>query len=319
MKSVNWICSILISAPFVVSAEIVERLVATVNDEIITQSDLAHFSEKINKGGFLDDLLLFGRTSEDIKKNKQEQLNYMIYERMMDSEVKRLNLSITIERVEQEIREIAKRNKMTKSELLSAIVSQGVSVSEYQDFLKSKIEHQSLVDSEIASKIRISDDEILTEYTQLHPSASTTGVYEYNIAHIFFNSKKGGAEAAQTRAEEVVQKLRAGGSFELLAEQHSEDSNFSSGGVLGTFKAGEFSQELEKAVTKINPGETTGVIKQKGNFHILKLLSKKLVSDPQFEKEKNHIREQLYEKTFRAQFKNWLNFKKEDSYIRVNK
>jgi peptidyl-prolyl cis-trans isomerase SurA len=236
----------------------------------------------------------------------------------MDSEVKRLNLSVTIERVEQEIRDIAKRNGINRNELIAAVTQQGITVSEYQDFIKSKVERQSLIEAEITSKIRVSDEDVLAQYSRMYPTSSA-GTYEYTIAHILFNPKKGGPEAALERAEAVEKKLKAGESFEVLAEQHSEDSNFSAGGVLGTFRAGEFSREMEAAVAKINPGETTGVVHSRGGIHILKLLSKKVVSDAKYEKEKEKIRNQLFEKAFQKQFKNWLDAKREESFIRINK
>jgi peptidyl-prolyl cis-trans isomerase SurA len=299
-------------------AEIVEHVVVIINNEIITQSDVANFSKKLQKNNFLDELLLFGKTSADLAKSPSEQLNYMINERLLDSEVKRLNLSVTIERVEQEIREIAKRNGINRNELVAAVSQQGISTSEYQDFIKSKVERQSLIEAEITSKIRVSDEDIMAQYSRNNPNLST-GTYEYTIAHILFNPKKGGPEAAEARAASVVRKLQQGESFDVLAEQHSEDPNFSPGGVLGTFKAGEFGKEMEAAVAKINPGETSGVVRSKSGFHVLKLISKKIVSDPAFEKEKEKIRNQLFEKAFQKHFRNWIEAKREESFIRINK
>ncbi len=299
-------------------AEVVERVVAIVNNDIITLSDTSAFTKKLDRNNFLDDLLLFGKPPAEIKKDASEQLDYMINERLMDSEVKRLNLSVTIERVEQEIREIAKRNGMNRSELMTAVSGQGITVSEYQSFIKSKVERQSLIEAEVTSKIRVSDEDILAQYSREYPSASA-GIYEYSIAHILFNSKKGGADAARERAESVVKKLRSGESFEVLAEQHSEDANFTTGGILGSFKAGEFAKEMEVAVAKLNPGETTDVVRLKGNYHVLKLLNKTLVSDPRFDKEKEKIRSQLFEKAFQKHFRLWLESKREESFIRINK
>ena len=307
----------LFFSPFV-SAEIVERVVAIVNNEIVTQSDLSAFEKKLDRNNFLDELLLFGKPAAELKKSPADQLNYIINERLLDSEVKRLNLSVTIERVEQEIRDIAKRNGMSRNDLMSAVTTQGITASEYQDFIKSKVERQSLIESEVTSKIRVSDEDVLAKYSRDNPSNSA-GTYEYNIAHIFFNSKKGGALAAKERAESVVKKLRAGESFEVLAEQHSEDTNFSPGGVLGTFRAGEFSKEMEAAVAKISPGEFTDVVPLKGNFHVLKLLGKKIVSDAKFEVGKEKIRNQLFEQAFQKHFKLWLESKREEAFIRINK
>ena len=299
-------------------AEIVERIIATVNSEIITQSDLRIFASKLSKSSFLDDLLLQGKTQADLKASQEDQLNYLINEKILDSEVKRTNLSVTMDRVEKEIRDISRRNNMSTDQLFQALKSQGVTQSEYQAFMKSKIERQSLIEQEITSKLRVGDEDVMAQYSRNHPN-STTGIFEYTIAQIVFNPKKGGPEAAMERAHSVVGQLKAGESFEVLAEQHSEDPNFSTGGVLGTFKAGEFAPEMEKAVASLSPGQTTGVVASKSSLHVLKLLSKKIVADPRFEKEKEAIRSQLFEAAFQKQFKVWLANKREDSFIRINK
>lgn len=300
-----------------IAREKVEGIVAIVNSEVVTESDLKSFSKKIENNSIIDDLLLAGETAESLKNNRKKQLQYLINEKLLESEIKRLNLSVTVERVEQELREVAKKNGISRADLNQAIKAQGMNFSDYQDFIKGRIERQSLIEQEITSKIRVADEDILAEYMRANPK-SDSGIYEYTLAHIYFNPKKGGAAAAEERANVAAKKIRDGLSFETVAEQNSEDPNFANGGLLGTFKAGEFAQEMETAVARLNPGDTTSPVKSKGGIHILKLLSKKVVSDPRFEKEKEKIRSQLYEKSFQRQLKNWIEQKREDSFIRIN-
>lgn len=312
----KWFFSLLFFS-CLAQAEIVERIVAIVNSEIVSESDLRSFNKKIDKQGSLDDLLLFGRPQSVLKADKKAQLEYLINEKILDSEVKRLNLSVTSERVEQEIRDIAKRNGVSRAELLSAIKAQGLSVSEYQDFIKSRVERQSLIETEITSKIRVSDEDVAAQYSRQNPNLSL-GVSEYTLAHILFLPKKGGPEAAKARALAVLGKLKSGESFEVLAEQNSEDPNFTAGGLLGTFKAGEFSKDLEGAVASLDIGEYTDVVASRMGLHIIKVLSKKMISDPRFDKEKEKIRNELFEKAFQKHFKTWLDQKKEEAFIRIN-
>lgn len=308
----------ILTISFKINAELIDRVVVIINNEIITDTELKQFSKKIDKNGFIDEMLLLGKSTSELKKNKSDQLDYMINERLLSSEIKRLNLSVTLERVDQEIKDIAKKNGMSKPDLLSNIKNQGVTVSEYQDFVKTRIERQSLIESEITSKIRVSDEDVLAQYMRTYPN-SNSGIYEYTLSHIYFNPKKGGAESALERAQIVLKKLRSGESFEVLAEQHSEDINFATGGALGTFKAGEFTKEMEVSVAKLNSGEFSDIIKIKDGFRIVKVNSKKIVSDPRFEKEKEKIRAQLFEKSFQKHFKNWLETKKEESFVKINK
>lgn len=298
-------------------AELVDRVVAVVNDETVLQSDVQKFSQTLSRQGSVDEMLLMGESQSSLRGSSKAQLDYLINERLLDSEIKRQNLSVTVERVEQEIRDIAKRNGVSRNEMINMIKKQGMSASEYQDFIKTRIERQSLVEAEITSKIRVSDEDVMAYYARKNPGAST-GAYEYTLAHIFFNPKKGGSESAKDRAIKVLRKLKAGESFETLAEQNSEDTNFTTGGMLGTFKSGEFSTEMETAVKDLEVGQTSIVTPSRSGYHILKVLGKKVISDPKFDQEKEKIRAVLFEQAFARHLKNWVAQKREDSFIRIN-
>ena len=84
--------------------------------------------------------------------------------------------------------------------------------------------------------------------------ANAAQTFEYTLSHILFTPKTGGDDAAQGRAKAVAEKLKGGQSFEKLAEQFSEDANFTKGGALGTFRAGEMIKEIEDAVRKLSGG-----------------------------------------------------------------
>jgi len=309
--------SFLLLFSFAAQAEIVERIVATVNNEIILESDFKELQHKLKTPALIDETMLLGKSIDDLKKDRKTQLEYLINEKIMASEIKRLNHSVTMERVEQEIRDMAKKNNVSVNEVLAAFKAQGISTSEYQTFLKDKIEKQALIESEIISKLRISDDDALAEYLKKNPE-NKSSVNEFTIAHIYFNPKKGGAEAALSRAQAVLTKLRSGENFETLAEQNSEDPNFTSGGLLGTFKSGEFLKELEDSIQNLSAGQTSPVVKSRMGFHIVKLLNKKLTTDPKFEKEKEKIKSTLFEQNFKRQMKNWLVSKREESFVRIN-
>ncbi|HEX7674436.1 MAG TPA: peptidylprolyl isomerase [Bdellovibrio sp.] len=307
--------ALMMSAP--VKAEVVEKTLAIVNSEIVLESDLKTLQKRMTKPGMVDDALLDGKSVDSLKGDRKAQLEYLINEKLIESEIKRLNLSVTNDRVESEFKDMAKRNNVSEAELESILKNQGISSQEYKVFLKSKIEKQSLMDQEIISKLRISDDDALNEYLKANPN-SRPSIDEFSVAHIFFNPKKGSPEAAYKRAEAVLAKLRNGESFETLAEQYSEDPNFTSGGALGTFKSGEFLPEIEEAISGLKVGETTGIVKSRLGFHIVKLTGKKLTTDPKFEKAKERIKGQLLEASFKRQLKLWLQNKREESFVRIN-
>lgn len=312
---INLLFSLLIATP--AHAEVVEKTVAIVNSELVLESDFKELEKRIGKPGLIDESLLFDKPSSTLKGNRKAQLDYLINEKLLQSEVKRLNLIVTNDRVDSEIKDMAKRNNVSEAELLNIIKGQGLTAEEYKAFLKDSIEKRSLMDSEIISKLRISDEDALNEYLKTSPN-SRPSIDEFSVSHIFFNPKKGGAEAAIQRAETVLGKLRSGDNFDNLAQQFSEDPNFSAGGSLGTFKSGEFLPEIEEAISNLKVGETTPVVKSRMGFHIVKLTGKKLTADPKFEKAKERIKAQLLEASFKRQLKAWLQSKRDESFVRIN-
>jgi peptidyl-prolyl cis-trans isomerase SurA len=297
-------------------AETVEKIVAIVNDEIITQQDLENYKKHLQKGKFIDDLLATDK--DNILKDRASLIDHMIDERIIDSEVKREDLSVTLEKVDQEIRKIAEGNHVTKAQLAAEVKKEGIDFADYQQFIKQRLERQALVQKSISSKIKITEDEIQNYYLS-HYSGSSIRGYEYSVAHILFLPKGGDKEAAKKRAEAVLEKLNKGESFETLASQYSEDPNFTSGGYLGTFKSGEFQKELEAAVKNLAPGDHSNIVSSRLGYHIVKLLGKKITNDPEYEAKRKDIQNILYEKAFAQQFKFWIAQKRAESFVKINK
>lgn len=306
-------------APLVAHAEIVERIVAIVNDEIITQSDLTKYADRIRSGGLTDDMLIPDEAAkESLLKDQSKLLQKMIDERVIDSEVKKQNLSAPIEKVEQEIRNIARRNNVSREELKAALQERGVSFSQYQDFIKTGLERQGLIEKAITQRIKVSEDDVMAAFAAAHGN-SIDQAFEYTISHIFFSQdKSGGAQAARARAQQALDKLRGGANFEQLASEVSEDPAFEQGGLLGVFKSGELQKELEGIVQKLNAGEYSGPLPTRGGFHIVKLNKKRLIPDPRTEKEREQFRASLYEKAYKKQFQSWLEQLRQDAFVRIN-
>lgn len=309
--------ALLVLASFA-HAEVVDKIVAIVNNEIILKSDFSLLEKKANKPAMIEEILLNGKSPSELKKDKKLQTDYLINEKILDSEIKKQNLTATPERVENEIKQMAQRYKTTKEDILAAARNDmGLTTDEYKRFLRTQIERQSLIEQDVTSKVRVSDEEVYEEYRKRNPKASS-GISEVSLAQIFFNPAKGGAEKAKARADAALAKLHAGEKFEAVAEQTSEDTNFVSGGLLGSFKSGELNSEFESAIANLKAGQTSPVFKSKRGFHILKVLTLKTVADPQFEKDKERIRSVLMERSFEKQFRSWLKKKREEAAITYN-
>jgi peptidyl-prolyl cis-trans isomerase SurA len=308
---------LFLALPLFALARPVDKIVAIVNSQIISMSDVEKFRKKLNAGGLVDDALMRLNDSSSLLKDRNALLNHLVDEKLIDSEVKRRGMEVTIERVEQEIRNIAKGNNISRSQLQDALKAKGVSISQYQDFIKTSLERQGLIEKEVTSKIRISDEDISTYYLAKKGTGGAQ-IFEYTLAHIVFSPKTGGDDGALKRAQAVEEKLKAGQSFDKLAEQFSEDPNFTKGGLLGTFKAGEMLKEFEVAVKKMSPGEVSPVLKTSNGFHLIKIVKRTLISDPKLDEQREDIRRQLYGDAFKRQFRLWLTQRRDESFIKIN-
>ena len=315
MKSL--VTMLLIFATFA-DAKVVEKILAIVNDQIVTQTDVDQFKKKIETGGLVDDALLRLVDSSTLLKDRKALIQHLIDEKVLDSEVKRKNMAVTIERVEQEIRNITGKNNITRAQLKQALAEKGVALADYQDFIKTSLERQGLIEKEVTSKIKISDEDIAAAYMSKKGNAANQ-VFEYTLGRILFLNSRAGEAAAKRKAELVKAKLKQpDASFDKLSSQYSDDPDFSQGGEFGTFKAGEMQKDIEGAIKGLAVGETSEIVKAKNGYQIFKVLRKKLVPDPAFEKEKEKIANSLYAETFKKQFRSWLDQRRKEAFIRVN-
>ncbi len=271
---------------------------------------------RLNKPGAIDESLLLGKKPEDLKRNKKAQLDYLIIERLVESEVKRLNMSLTDDQVNTELAQMAKKGQMTLAEFSNYMAQQGYTIEQYKEFLKASNERQAFFEKEIVSKLRITDEDAFGVFQSKYPNYKPR-VGEFKIAQIFFSVKKGGPNEALERAKAVVEKIANGASFETLANQLDETAGANKDGVLGVFKSGEFLPQIESAIANLTVGGVSGILRGPNGYHIVKLLDKKTVVDPNFTKVKENIKATLVRQNFERQLKNWFELKKLDANIKI--
>jgi peptidyl-prolyl cis-trans isomerase SurA len=302
--------------PKLYAKEVVDKVIASVGDEIILLSELQNMQVRAKKAGGIDETLLLGESADTIKTDKKAQLNYLIREKLVESEVKRLNLTATDEQVNAELSQMSKRSQMSLPEFTNYMATQGYKLDEYKQILKSRIERQTFFEKEIISKLRITDDDAFgvfqTKYPKYRPS-----VGEFKIAQIFFAAKTGSGEEALARAKAALARINNGESYEAVANQVDETPGSNKDGVLGVFRSGEFLPEIEAAISNLSPNSVSGIIKGPSGYHIVKLLSKKTILDPNFLKVKENIKAGLVQQNFERQLKNWFELKKIDANIKI--
>ena len=311
--AIHLVTSYLFPSP-VIAKSFANRIVAIVGNEALLESDLEKIKTSLQNGS-ADENLFLDQKPEDIVKDRKKLVQYGINEKILEENIDRLKLRVTSEAVNDEIRNIAKQNGLKESQLYAQLAQNKISASEYQNTLKARLERNSLKQQEIIGRLRISDEDILSECFRTHPELNRK-VQEVGLSSIFFNpsGKNDGIEGARNRAEEAYKKLRAGESFEKLAQAISEDE------YLGdrSFKPGEMSPEFEAALQGLSPGQFSKPTKTQFGFHILKLSYRKDTRPPVCEKEKETLRSKLLAEAFEKQFKLWLEVKRANTYVHIN-
>jgi peptidyl-prolyl cis-trans isomerase SurA len=94
-------------------------------------------SDRTKKDGAIDDALLLDEKIDKLKSDSKSQLDYLIREKLVESEVKKLNLTLSEDRVDSEMTTLAKRNQMSKTDLEAYIKKQGYSLAEYRKSFES--------------------------------------------------------------------------------------------------------------------------------------------------------------------------------------
>ena len=303
-------------------SKVVEGIVAIVNDDIIMQSDVLDYKKKLKNNQFLDDTLVVN--ASELLENPKTLIDHLINEKLMDTEVKKQNLTVTEERIQQEIQKIAQGNRINKRQLLQALKKEQIPFQDYKKFLKTKLERQALIERVIIPYIQISDEDIASYYyARLQKNNSKkTPKFEYNIHHILFSwesRKQKDIQIAKSQAEKAHSLLKSGTSFDSLAERYNKDKNpliFS--GSLGTFKSNELLASFDSAIQNLKAGQSSQVVKGHNGFHILRLTSKRLIEDPNLTKRKSEIHSALYQEAFRKRLALWLEQRRHQSFIKIN-
>ena len=167
---------------------LVNRIVAEVNDDIITLYELNQASAP-----FIRRIRSMGRSLEEERQMlyevREKMLNKLIDDKLTDQEVRRYNISISEEAIDNTIEQIKKRSLMTDQQLRAGLNKEGISIDEYRQEVKIKILRSRLVNRQVKSKIVITDEDIRAVYEK--NKANYGGEELYRLRQIIISTAGG--------------------------------------------------------------------------------------------------------------------------------
>jgi len=303
-----------LSAP--AGAAVVDRIVAVVNDEVITLSDLNEELDVIRqrtavtyKGQDIERLLAEARP---------HVLNRMVDRLLIGQEARKSGIVLKDEEVNEAIRDGLAQRKMRMEDLIASLAKEGATLEEYRRDLRDHLMKTKLVRREIRSKIMISDEEI-GAYYQKHRD-DYEGKETVRIQQILLpvpkNADEGQIRTIRQEAEAIRQRLREGEAFELLAGRYSQGPA-AAGGDIGFVEKGVMLPEVEAVAFNLKIGEISDVISSPVGFHIIRVSDKRGAGLKPIEAVREEIRRKIEDEKADKRYESWIEDLRKKSHIEI--
>jgi peptidyl-prolyl cis-trans isomerase SurA len=254
-----------------------DRIIAVVNDEVITRNDLDRRIAMVVKQ-------LESRKTEVPPSNVLEKqlLERMINDRAQLQYAKETGIRVEDAQLEKTLLRIAQENKMTLAAFREALEKDGIKFSQFREEIRNEIILARVKEREVDSKMVVAESEIDNFLNTMQAQKSQS--LEYRIGHILVRLPEG-ANAEETaekqaRAAEAAEKLRAGEDFAQVSAQYSEAPEANEGGEMGWRTADRLPTMFVEAVQPLKINGVTPVLKSANGFHVLKLLDKRGAGGP---------------------------------------
>lgn len=299
---------------------VVDRIVAVVNDEIITLFDLNKtlqpYEENIQALGYAPE-----KKRETLFKLRADLLNSLVDQKLADQQIKKNNIKVSAKQVDMAIERIKEMRSYTDEDLRAGLAEQGLTMEEYRENLKQQLLRSNLVNREVKSKIVVTNEEIEKYYNaHLDKYAGQTKYHIWNIA-IRFPQYADAAQKqkASEKMEAVLAQLKQGRSFESLANEAPNAPGMPEGADLGLYQVDELSPELQDAVKNMKAGQYSSILRSANGYQII-YIEETLTTDPKaISDAKNEIEDILYNEAVNNRYNTWLSELRKRSHIKIIK
>lgn len=313
------ILALSIPAMLRASGKVVEEIVARVNNDVITLSDYqkaeSGLPEQVQQEcqGCAPD-----KTAAMLADEKKNLLRSLIDNSLLVQRAQDLGITVDTDLVRQ-LDQIRQQNNLASMEALQkAVEAQGIAWEDYKEQLRNNLLTQKVIQQDVGSSIKISNEEIQNYYSQ--HKTDFVKPEEVDISEIFFNtSGKTPAETAaiEQKAEGVLKRLNAGEDFAALSRRNSDGPTASDGGELGVRKSGDLPPDLEKTVFALHKGDTTGLIHTSSGLEILHVNQHFDAGLQPLDKVEMDIENHLYQQQIQPAMRQYLDRLRRDSYVVV--
>ena len=300
------------------SGRTVEEIIARVNNEIITRSeyDKARQAAEEEAKSECQNRCTPEQLQIAIEDRQKNTLRDLVDQSLLVQRAKDMGVSVEPELIKR-LDAIRIENKLgSLEELEKAVSGQGMNWEDFKNNIRSTLQTQRVISSEVGSHITISDEEV-TKYYEAHKSefVRPEQVALREIVVSTEGKKPEDLPDLKKKAETALKRVQDGEDFGAIAKRLSDGSTKSQGGFLGIYKRGELSKELEDKVFKMKRNELTEVMETKQGFLVLQVLEHYDEGEQSLAKVKNEIMDKLYSGRMEPAMREYLKTLREQSYV----
>jgi peptidyl-prolyl cis-trans isomerase SurA len=304
---------------------LVDRVVAVVNDDVITLSEL----EKTGSAFFerVKTMAPAAEVDRAMEKAKEEVLSSLIDKLIIRQEAAKLSISVGEPELDAAVDQVLARNNATIEDFRRELAAMGLPEQEYRENLRDQILQSKLINYQVRSRIVITEDDIKAYYQKEY--TQTKGESGYHLLQMGFTWRNTVSleeagfdtkEAAREKAEEIRARVLEGESFSELAKAYSNLPSAGGGGDIGLFQKEEMAAYMKDAILAIRPGEITSIVENNNAFQFFKLLSVRegdIVVKAPYESARGEIRDILYREEMELQYNAWIKGLRDEAYIKI--
>ena len=252
--------------------QVLDKIVAIVEDDVVLEQEL---DKEVNT---IIQRIQASKTQMPPESMLRKQvLEKIIVDKLQRQVAEKAGISVSEDMLNNSAADIASRNHMNMEQFKTELENQGMPYKAFLDNMRNEIIINQLRGREIGGRIKVTEREV-DHYLETQGKIGEEAV-QYHLGHILIAVKEGASSAeinkAQTKAEEITQKLKAGEEFSQTAISYSNDANALKGGDLGWRTMKEIPSLFNTEVTTLKSGEVSEPIRSPSGFHIIKLLEVK--------------------------------------------
>jgi len=296
----------------------IDRIVARVNDDVITLSELQE--EGLPLFARLRENYTGSELAEQVQRAEREFLDQLILRRLQLQYASQIGITTSENEISSALKDVLTRNNLTQEQLTDLLTREGLTLQDYKDRLREQIILARLMNQAVRSRVSVDTSEV-EAYYKTHQDEFNQPA-QARVRHIFFRIDSGAAQpqvdAVRARATHVLQEARNGSDFADLARLHSEDATAASGGDLGFIKRGQALPEFEEVIFTMKQGDISDVIRTPNGLHIVKVDAFSIGSEPPFSETKAEIERRLLQEKIEKRFQDWTNELKDKAFIEIS-